>query len=487
MTVLCPKCRRPLRVPPDKEELPGLKARCSGCSTVFVVGEASLALAPAAAAEARPAPAPARAPGSFEPAVTVPAAPRPAARAVATPTAPATASAHARTAGTNAAVPTAERTASRSAVPRTPRPSGSAWRRCASHASTPSQGICSECGKGWCADCVKSQGSAMICPSCDTLCLATAAKEAEEAKARMRARPLTAELGTVFGYPLSDRVAFVLLAVIVGVFSVAASFAAFGAGLAILFSQGLLYAYAFNSINRVSAGDLKSIMPSVGDISDLVEPMRGGVAALLVSTGPLLLLAFMHPPDQLLAGVGVSAPAAITGAPAPTPEPTLDPQLQSLMGGSEEEGATDEGDEGDAEAVPGEAEDARAAAALEEAGYEEPGVPGWVFLAYFAAIAWKILYSPVALVAAAISRSFVATLNPLEGIGAIRSMGTTYWSAMGVYTGIAVVETVLVAVLGMIPLAGKFLGAFVQSYTYLAVGCLLGLAVFKKAPELGLD
>jgi hypothetical protein len=27
----------------------------------------------------------------------------------------------------------------------------------------------------------------------------------------------------------------------------------------------------------------------------------------------------------------------------------------------------------------------------------------------------------------------------------------------------------------------------VQSYTYLAVGCLLGLAVFKKAPELGLD
>jgi hypothetical protein len=36
-------------------------------------------------------------------------------------------------------------------------------------------------------------------------------------------------------------------------------------------------------------------------------------------------------------------------------------------------------------------------------------------------------------------------------------------------------------------LAGKFLGAFVQSYTYLAIGCLLGFAVFKKAPELGLD
>jgi hypothetical protein len=39
----------------------------------------------------------------------------------------------------------------------------------------------------------------------------------------------------------------------------------------------------------------------------------------------------------------------------------------------------------------------------------------------------------------------------------------------------------------MIPIAGRFLAAFVQSYTYLAIGCLLGFAVFKKAPELGLD
>jgi hypothetical protein len=120
-------------------------------------------------------------------------------------------------------------------------------------------------------------------------------------------------------------------------------------------------------------------------------------------------------------------------------------------------------------------------------GVTDTGVPGWVLLGYVLAIAWKVLYSPVALVAAAISRGFVATLNPLAGIGAIRSMGATYWSAMGVYTGIAVLETLLVAVLGFIPLAGRFLGAFVQSYTYLAVGCLLGLAVFKKAPELGLD
>jgi hypothetical protein len=328
----------------------------------------------------------------------------------------------------------------------------------------------------------------MICPSCDTLCLATAAKEAEEARARMRARPLTAELGTVFGYPLSDKVGFVLLAVIVGVFSVAASIAAFGAGFAILFSQGLLYAYAFNAINKVSAGDLKSVMPNVGDVSDLVEPLRGGVAAFLISTGPLVLLAFLHPPAEVLGSAGLSAPAALTGAPSATPEPTLPPQVQELVGepavADEEEGAGESDAEGETTAgVDG----GRTGASAEEADDSDAGVPGWVLLAYVLAIVWKVLYSPVALVAAAISRGFLPTLNPVAGISAIRSMGATYWSAMGVYTGIAVVETVLVAVLGFIPLAGKFLGAFVQSYTYLAVGCLLGLAVFKKAPELGLD
>ena len=114
-------------------------------------------------------------------------------------------------------------------------------------------------------------------------------------------------------------------------------------------------------------------------------------------------------------------------------------------------------------------------------------MPSWVVLAYVLAILWKIFYSPVALVAAAITRGFFATLNPLVGLGAIGRMGSTYWSAMGVYTVIALVEFLLVAALGMIPLAGRFLAAFVQSYTYLATGCLLGFAVFKKAPELGLD
>jgi hypothetical protein len=232
-----------------------------------------------------------------------------------------------------------------------------------------------------------------------------------------------------------------------------------------------------------------SFMPNVGDVGDLIQPMRCGIAALLISTGPLLVLAFMHPPQEVLAGMGIAAPAALTGEPAPTPQPSLPPEHQGLIEtpppgeGEGEEAAEDPGEAPSPEEAAARAE----MAAVELEGMKEPATPAWVFAGYVAAIAWKIFYSPVALVAAAISRGFLATLNPLAGIGAIARMGGIYWFAMGVYTLIVLVETFAVGALNLVPLAGRFLSAFVQSYTYLAIGCLLGLAVFKKAPELGLD
>jgi hypothetical protein len=324
---------------------------------------------------------------------------------------------------------------------------------------------------------VKTQGTALICPTCDALCTPSAEQEAKEEAARVRARPLSDELGTVFRYPLSDKVAFLLLAVVVGVFSVLASLAAFGAGLAILLSQGLLYAYAFTAINRVSSGDLKSFMPDIGDVADLIAPLRVGVAALLISSGPFILLAFLYPTASILASLGAHAPAAIVSQPTPSPQPTIAPEVQALL--DETKG---EGTETAEEATPDQREHT-----VERQAPDEPGVPAWVVGAFVLALLWKLLYSPVALVAAAISRSFVATLNPVAGLDAIRRMGGTYWSAMGVYTAIAAVEVVIVGALALIPLAGRFLAAFVQSYTYLATGCLLGFAVFKKARELGVD
>lgn len=103
------------------------------------------------------------------------------------------------------------------------------------------------------------------------------------------------------------------------------------------------------------------------------------------------------------------------------------------------------------------------------------------------AMLWALLYSPIALIAAAISRSFLATLNPVTGIDAIRQMGSIYWEAWFIYTAIVIAQAIVSGILGIIPLLGGFLGAFVQSYAFLSFGCLLGFAVYKKAAELGVD
>jgi hypothetical protein len=358
-----------------------------------------------------------------------------------------------------------------------------AWRRCASHADRPSEAVCTTCGKGWCTDCLRRQGTAAICASCDALCVPAAERDAREARDRQRARPLVEEIGTVLRYPFTDVTAFVAFAVVVGVFAVLASIAAFGGGFGILFSQGLLYAYAFTAINRVSAGDMGGFMPEIGDLADLAGPVRVGVAALLISSGPLVALSFLYSPaDVVQALVGERASALVEPTPEPSAEPTLSPSVAALLEDDSGESGVGEG-EGDVESDGG----LEAAAEPDEAEPTEPLVPAWAFGAFALALLWKLLYSPIALVAGGISRSFLKTLNPLVGLDAIRRMGSTYWAAMALYTAIAVVEFAVAAMLGLVPFAGGFLRAFVQSYSYLAIGCLLGLAVFKKAPELGLD
>ena len=486
MTVLCPGCRRRIRIPPEKAGTPNLRARCGSCGVVFAVAEAQVAPA-APAPSTAPSPAPTPAPAVAPP--PVPAAAPPPARAVA-PRAPAPPRVSSSPASTAPAVPAAGAAAAPSApqpaagdataaARRSAGPNPRGWRRCANHPTVNSEGVCTQCGRGLCGECVKRQGTAAICPECDALCVPAAEQERKEALARRRARPLSEELGAVFAYPFSDKVAFVLLAVFVGVFALAASLAAFGSGVGIVVSQGLLYAYAFSAINRVSSGNFSGFMPNLSDWTDLVQPVRAGLAALLISTGPLIALGFLYSWHEVAASVGAGRLAAVVPRESPSPSPTLPPNVAALLENDSEAGGAAAAERGDGETgQPGGA----------GADFVEPPlVPGWAIFAFALALLWKLVYSPIALVAAAISRSFVATLNPLAGLDAIRRMGSTYWSAMVVYTGIVVVAGIVTTVLSLIPLAGRLLAAFVDSYAYLAVGCLLGFAVFKKAPELNLD
>jgi hypothetical protein len=295
---------------------------------------------------------------------------------------------------------------------------------------------------------------------------------------RLRRRPLRDELGTVLTYPLKDPTAYIMMAVVVGLLTVAAKVAAFGNTFGWLFSQALLYAYAFTAINRVSSGDTTNFMPEISDVSDLIKTVVLALGAMLVSAGPLILLVVL----------GLGAALSMIGPGMGGGDPVFDsagapPEFREMLreqGMSEEEIA--------------EFEESYGADLDQEDPYAEPevsvaavGAGIGVLIAFPFAALWALLYSPIALIAAAISRSFLATLNPLTGIDAIRRMGSVYWEAWFLYTGIVIAQAIVSAILGFIPFLGPFLAAFVQCYAYLSFGCLLGFAVFKRAEVLGLD
>lgn len=224
---------------------------------------------------------------------------------------------------------------------------------------------------------------------------------------RRRARSVGAEIGTILAYPLSDPVAFIVLAAFIGFFAFARRFAP----PAILFSEGTLYAYSFYALGRVSDGDLKPVMPDFTGLEDFVWPLQIGAAAFVISWAPMTMVLtwlFVSPNPPSSLGIGLLALAVL----------------------------------------------------------------------------WGLAYAPAAMTVAAITEHTLAILNPAVGISVIRRMGSVYWQAMGICTAIELAGLGVDYLLGPVPWLGVFASPFARVYSALAIGCTLGLAVFKRPPEL---
>ena len=100
---------------------------------------------------------------------------------------------------------------------------------------------------------------------------------------------------------------------------------------------------------------------------------------------------------------------------------------------------------------------------------------------------WGVIYTPAAMTVAALTDRILSTLNPALGIFAIVRMGAVYWQALIIFVTIGAVSLLVSYVLGLVAPLGLILGPFVKTYAALAIGCTLGLAVFKRAAQLELS
>jgi hypothetical protein len=495
MQVACPSCAHVITVPPEKAAVPGLKAKCR-CGHVFAVAAAAPApatpvvldapgpstgvvrvananadrVAEIRAANARAAAAfAATGPGAAA-AVQPPPLPPRAAAAPARASAPAPARTPSPAAGPRpvpmpaaSASPAAEAPAAEGKVAR-PHSLPVPWRRCQNHPQVRSEHVCPNCAKGFCGSCTQKVQNAAICPSCEGLCLAATAYEEMQDKAKQRDRSMMDEVPVIARYPLRDTMAFVLLALFTWFFGLAASFMAYAA----LLSKGVLTWYSFNAVSKVSIGNMRDLMPDFRDVSDIAHAVRLSLAALAISAGPFFLCVFLIPGASML----LSTRSAAQG-----------PRLEVVHAQPPASPAEEEDEKDDDKAA-----DKGEAHSPFEARREGASMMAPVaMLAIVMAALWMIAYMPVALIVAALSKSILSTLNPIIGIDTIKKMGSVYWQALGVYLVLVVTQFVLGLVLNLIPFAGGLVMGFVNAYAALAIGCTLGLAVFKKGAELGWD
>ena len=461
MQVACPSCAHVITVPPERAAVPNLKAKCR-CGHLFAI--ASVATPQGAEPVAPDPPGPstgvvrvaaanadrvaeiraanARAAAAFAAAdpggVTLkppPLIPRPAGAPAARPMAAAAAAARpAASRSSSGAIAATAATAER------PHSLPVPWRRCQNHPQARSEHVCPKCAKGFCDACVQKAQDAATCPSCGGPCVAAAAYEEMQDKARQLERSMMDEIGVIAGYPLSDTRAFVLLSLFPWLLGLAGLlftrffglFAAF-AGVMTLLSKVVLTWYSFQALSKVSVGRVRDLMPDFRNASAIAHSLRLSLAALLISAGPFFLFVFLIPGASVLTG-------------------------------------------GDSYAGP----------SPFEAQSEGGSIVGpIVMLGIVIAVIWMVAYLPVALTVAARTKRVLSTLSPTIGVDTIKKMGGTYWQALALYLAIVVAQTVAAYVLGLIPFLGSLAAAFVNTYAALAIGCTLGLAVFKRATELG--
>lgn len=342
--------------------------------------------------------------------------------------------------------------------------------------------VCLGCGKGLKRQETKSVQRVVLCLACGGICEKHSEILKKQALEEMRDRSLFAELKTIITYPWVNPSAFLAMALFVGLFH---GMAMIGMGivvpLAMVFSQGVVMAYAFTAMTRVCDGNLKNYMPDLTDLDDLIGPLWLSLSCVIAIFAPLFIVAYFHwhAIPVLLKGPSAEPPKATSSvrpAHVPREQVIIDNvrrHLEETPPTSEKEG--ERFSEHDFRPPKERIAEAASRANAGKAGF-------YLFLA----LLWGIFYAPAAMIAAGVTRSFWAPLNILLGVGTMLRMGKGYLAVLAIFIPLVLVQGFLGGVVQEVPGIGWLLKASVDAYFWLCIGCTLGFGLFKHAEELGL-
>ena len=125
------------------------------------------------------------------------------------------------------------------------------------------------------------------------------------------------------------------------------------------------------------------------------------------------------------------------------------------------------------------------------------GLAGPFFVLASLALLWALFYFPAACAVAGYTRSFTAAINPMVGLDTIKRIGGSYLGLVVMSAAIFLISGAIGLLLSAIfspldlPTFGnvpaKVIGSFVSFYFVAAFSCLVGFALLKASPRLGLS
>jgi hypothetical protein len=413
-------------------------------------------------------------------------------------------------------------------APANPQPTATTYNpaliACVNHPDMLPRYVCGTCQAYFCQNCAKTVGTSgsAICELCGELCQSYQDYAQRVNRQQYQSLPFDfSVLKPAITYPLRDQGTLIIGLIVYGFLCLAQQIAVFGSGLARAMATAMMFGCMSLVIRQVAVGQFnRGFMPDFTEGSfreQITLPLRLSAAVVLITFLPagLLIGAASYGFIRLV-------PAGITQTLSnedDEDEPLNEAELDNLV--NEQDGAKSEETMRKLQAQsPMQDLGVRNRPADAKKVEPEPFSPGFfeqfqqfllaflpysyffvqfiaaggfLFLLIMLAIAWVLVYYPMALMVAGFTQDVWSVINPTVGIDTMRRMGNTYVKAFVIFAVVKLSWVVMIGFLTplqVVPLLGgvviNVIGGVWGFYVNLVGAYVLGMALYKSADKLGI-